>query len=444
MRKKGIKFIGYFFTIMLALTLISRMVNATLTPKVKIQKVSEQVITHESTSEGVVTYKRQVSMTSLPDLFVDTLEVTEGQKVEHDQLLYTLNLTKISEKIQALEREIEKLALQNEQYLSEINTEYDKKQRNIQRATEAHNEAISFGDQQVAKAAKELEIAINELKQLDTTKENDEENRKQLETIVAEKQKIYDEAVETKEKTVNESRRMMEQAADPSSTSTMISQTQKNIEEKQIELEQLKQLQQLRGEIKANLAGVITNISIKSGGVTTNEAPLLLADIGAGLRLNLQFQKEDQKYIVLGTEVSISKLVEKTEKVTTKIPKQKIVSITDNEEEPTMLNVIVDIPSEGIDIGETLRAEINGSSKKYEHCIPIEALHLSEGNSYYVYFINTKNTVMGTETIIEKNEVEIVDKNSQYAAVTGIESGKKVVVAADKEIGEGTKVRVDE
>jgi hypothetical protein len=56
MRTKGIKIIGFFFLGILLLTVLSRALNGVLIPKIKVKKVSEQVITHRPTSEGVITY----------------------------------------------------------------------------------------------------------------------------------------------------------------------------------------------------------------------------------------------------------------------------------------------------------------------------------------------------------------------------------------------------
>lgn len=444
MRKKGIKIIGFFFLGILLLTVLSRALNGVLIPKVKVKKVSEQVITHRPTSEGVITYKKQLSMTMQPELFVDSLDVTEGQQVEKDQVLYTLNVAMLNEKIQAIEREIAKLVLQNEQAGSESAVEQEKRARSINRATEAYNEAVSAGDSAIARAVEELNTAQNNLSGIDKTKETYEEEKKQLEAALSEKQRSYEEALENKEKMVNEARRSLEQESDPTATTTTISQTQKDIEEKQQEVEKLKQLLQVDGKIKAALPGMVTAVSIKAGGLTTTEAPLLLADTTAGLRVVLQFQKEDQKYITLGTEVALSKIIESDGQQQSSLENQKIISVMEDSEDPNLLNVMIDIPVEGFQIGETLKAEINVPAKKYEQCVPIEALHIDEGNAYYVYCINTKETVLGTEKTIERVDVELIDKNNQYAAVKGIDSDKQVVTETDKEIAERTTVRINE
>lgn len=444
MKKRGLKIIGYFFSVMLLLTILSRIVNGALIPKVKIQKVGEQVITHKVSSEGVVTYKKQVSIATRSDLLVDTVEVTEGQNVEVDQLLYVINNSKLKQRIETLQREVEKMELQQIQASDEKSTETQKQQRSIERAQEAYNEAITYGDQQIARAASDLEVAKNKLAVVDRSKENVEEEIKQLEDTINDKQRVYEEAVSTKDKSVNDARRLMEQEADPTADSTVVDQTQKDIEEKQAELDDLRHLAQVNGEVKSTVTGVVTTIAVKAGELTTGGAVLLIADVTVGLRLNLQFSKDDQKYIIVGTDMSLSKAVATDKKNTEKIPDQKVISVTEDEEDPLLLNVVVDLPSEHIKIGETLHGEINVSSTKHEHCIPAEALHLGDGGSYYVYSVNTKNTVMGSEKTIKKIEVEVVDRNNQYVAITGINSEQEVVTETDKEIDEGTKVRVDE
>jgi multidrug resistance efflux pump len=119
-------------------------------------------------------------MTIQPELFVDSLDVTEGQQVEKDQVLYTLNVAMLNEKIEAIEREIAKLVLQNEQAGSESAAEQEKRTRSINRATEAYNEAVSSGDSAIARAVEELNTAQNNLSGIDKTKENYEEEKNSL------------------------------------------------------------------------------------------------------------------------------------------------------------------------------------------------------------------------------------------------------------------------
>ncbi|KAF1296212.1 hypothetical protein BAU15_10525 [Enterococcus sp. JM4C] len=443
MKKKGLKIIGYFLLAMLVLTLLSRLVTSALTPKVKVGKVTEQFITHQPVAEGLVTYKQQQSLTMVSELFVDSVDVVEGQQVKKGQLLYRLNRQKIDEKVQAIEGEIAKLQLQNTQSANERAVEADKQQRAIQRAAQAHDEAIRYGNQVIQQAQEELQDSQNQLKALDKNKESYEEEKKQLEAAVTEKRKAYDEAIINKDKEVNEARRRMEETQDPVSEGTSIEQNQQDIDQKQRELNQLKRLQTANGEIKASLAGLVTHIGIKAGGLTTGEAPLLLADPRAGLRLQLSFLKEEQKYLTLGTEVRLARVVG-NEEGKEKLANQKITSITEDKEDPSLLNVLVDLPAEGIAIGETVKAEINVPATKYQECIPIEALKMESGNAYYVYSLATKDTVLGKEKVLEKIKVELLDKNTQFAAVTGINHGKEVVVSTDKEIGKGTTVRVNE
>lgn len=443
MKKNGIKLVGFFLILMLLFTLISRAVSGALIPEVKVEKVAEQVITHRPSSVGVVTYKKEIGTTVFSDLFVDTLEVTEGQKIEQNQLLYTLNAGKIAEKIEALETEIEKLKLQNEQAASEESAENEKKQRNITRATEVYNEAVASSNAAINQALQALEAAQKNMNNLDTTAENYEERKEQLESTLEEKQTAYTQAVEDKSKNVNDARRALEEASDPTSVSTVTSQTQKDIDEKQKEVDKLARLQQQKGEIRSDIAGMVTTISVKAGGVTTNEAPLLIADTTAGLRLNLQFSKDDQKYLVVGNEVILSRF-STTNTAAGKIQNQKIISVTKNEEDDTMLDVVIDLPKEELEIGESLNAEIDVPSTAHEQCVPVEALHLEESNNYYVYAVKTKETVLGTEKVIEKKDVEVVDKNNQYAAVTGIDAGQEVVTETDKAIEDGAKVKINE
>ena len=74
--------------------------------------------------------------------------------------------------------------------------------------------------------------------------------------------------------------------------------------------------------------------------------------------------------------------------------------------------------------------------------MPLTALH-SDGDKYYVYVINEKDTILGTETAVDKVQVEILDKNNEQAAIDGAFSwNQKFVLTSSKTLRDGDRVRL--
>ena len=85
---------------------------------------------------------------------------------------------------------------------------------------------------------------------------------------------------------------------------------------------------------------------------------------------------------------------------------------------------------------------IEKASKKYDTCVPLNVLH-SDGEKYYVYVINEKETILGTETAVDKVQVEILDKNNELAAIDGYFSwDQQFVLSSSKSLRDGDRIRV--
>lgn len=80
-------------------------------------------------------------------------------------------------------------------------------------------------------------------------------------------------------------------------------------------------------------------------------------------------------------------------------------------------------------------------SAKYDITVPINALR-SENNNYYVLILSETETILGTETIAYRVNVEVTAKDSQTAAVTNLYSDMQVITGSSRNISEDDKVRI--
>ena len=62
-----------------------------------------------------------------------------------------------------------------------------------------------------------------------------------------------------------------------------------------------------------------------------------------------------------------------------------------------------------------------------------------------MYVINEKDTILGTETAVDKVQVDILDKNNEQAAIEGSFSwGQQFALTSSKTLRNGDRVRLVE
>ena len=69
-----------------------------------------------------------------------------------------------------------------------------------------------------------------------------------------------------------------------------------------------------------------------------------------------------------------------------------------------------------------------------------------ENNTYYIYTLNEKEGILGSEYYIEKIKVQVKDRNDRYIAIEPgtIGADTKVIIYATKELKQGQSVRPQE
>ena len=77
--------------------------------------------------------------------------------------------------------------------------------------------------------------------------------------------------------------------------------------------------------------------------------------------------------------------------------------------------------------------------------MPLTALY-EENSKYFVYVIEDADSVLGTVKKVRKISVEVEEKNETTAALKSgvLSKDQQVVVDTDREIQEGSRVRLNE
>ena len=251
------------------------------------------------------------------------------------------------------------------------------------------------------------------------------------------KEEAYNEAIKQRKSTIQSADRSLEDANTPESVDTASALTENDdLQEKQLAVDKLQKVMDAGGKVTAPSDGLVTKVNATTGEATTEDTAIRISDQSAGYKFTATLDKSDAKFLA------------KDDKVTldlgngTSVEGLKIQSIDVSQEDKNSYELTVSIPAKVKKIGPIATLKVEKASKKYDTCVPLTALH-SDGDKYYVYVINEKDTILGTETAVDKVQVEILDKNNEQAAIDGTFSwDQKFVLTSSKTLRDGDRVRL--
>lgn len=267
-----------------------------------------------------------------------------------------------------------------------------------------------------------------------------EAEKARLEQAAAQAKADYETAVSSRTENVKTAARAMEDANAPAASDSTSRQNEITSRQQELALGKLQALQKAEGKITAPVQGVVTNIAVTTGDFTTEGTAMRLADTSQGSRLVVSVDKSNEEYVSKGCQAAISVPGSKE-----KITKYTVTSITENEEDPTLLDIVIDMPDGGLETGTRAEVEIVQKSENYSAVIPVQALH-EEQNGSYVLVMEEEQGVMGTELVAKRYEVKVQDKNSVQAALEEgiLTSEQEIISSSSRSIDDGSRVRKKE
>ena len=303
-------------------------------------------------------------------------------------------------------------------------------------------EKIKEAKDKVDKAKEALSEAENALSAYNEQQNNNssasyDEQLKALYDDYKSKEEAYNEAIKQRKSTIQSADRSLEDANTPESVDTASALTENDdLQEKQLAVDKLQKVMDAGGKVTAPSDGLVTKVNVTTGEATTEDTAIRISDQSAGYKFAATLDKSDAKFLA------------KDDKVTldlgngTSVEGLKIQSIDVSQEDKNSYELTVSIPAKVKKIGTIATLKVEKASKKYDTCVPLTALH-SDGDKYYVYVINEKDTILGTETAVDKVQVEILDKNNEQAAIDGAFSwDQKFVLTSSKTLRDGDRVRL--
>lgn len=294
-------------------------------------------------------------------------------------------------------------------------------------------------------AKKEWEEAKTALKEYQSSsaeqaKSSAKASKEELKQRVKEAQQAYDQAVIAGGNSVKSAARAVEDANEPQPSDSSAQVGEIEIAQKEMELKKLQELADKQGQILSPVKGIVTKVSITTGDRTPDGTCVLLADTSLGSKFIAQISSDQEKYIARNDPVTLKpngngKTVEGL----------TVDSVRTNEEGKDLLDVTVQLPSDVLEIGTGAVMEAVRKSDPYNCCVPLSALYV-DGNQYYVLVTEETSTVLGTELKARRVNVNILDKNTENAALEegSITTDQNVIVGSDRNLEADARVRLDE
>lgn len=374
------------------------------------------------------TYKNSNSNSGETDTTVsDSLKKT----VEEKQLAYDKAVANLDGVEKVIEEEIKKAESVNSTLTPEAK----------QKIREQVNASLMQDANTAKDALTEAENALSAYneQQNNSSSASYDEQLKTLYDDYKAKEEAYNEAVKQRQSTIQSANRTLEDAKAPENVDTATALTENDdLEEKQLAVDELQKVMDVNGKITAPSDGLITKVNVTTGETTTEDTAIRISDQSAGYKFTATLDKASAKYL------------SKDDKVTldlgngTTVEGLTVQSIDVSAEDKNSYELTVSIPAKVKKLGSIATLKVEKASKKYDTCVPLGALH-SDGDKYYVYVINEKDTILGTETAVDKVQVDILDKNNEQAAIEGSFSwGQQFVLTSSKTLRNGDRVRLVE
>lgn len=285
----------------------------------------------------------------------------------------------------------------------------------------------------------------------------------ELLATVQEKQAAYDQAVKARDESLYQAQKALDSANLGTAKDYTAEQSRITRGQKEEEISRLQELINAQGKVTAPSKGMVTEVSVKAGSMTSGGGDVLLSDLSGGASLTVAFPEEMRKYVREGTQAVVTEenplpgQQAATERVTIQAIADNSVAVSGGigvssgmdtgsafaQQPGGSFTVTVQVSSEHFSAGEAAILKVEAQAADYASCVPLEALHLMSGDQYYVNVAEKRSTILGEEWVVRQVSVELLEKNEKYAAVEGISSGQEVVTESSRSLEDGSRVKVD-
>jgi len=447
MKTKVLKIAFAFIIMMIFLTIFSRIADDLVKANVLTTKYIGTTIDHSILENGVVSKIEQRAIITEPNQRISRIYISVGTKVKEGDVLVQLDLNHLAEQITELQREIDKLDLAIENYNKEKSLAQSDREREINRAQEDYNIAAASADAAINQAMEVLTASQNLYDSAYILYQENPDSMEQseldaLKAALEEKKLIYDNAVADRDNKLREAKRNLEDVQmkseqDFGSESTYIDKAQK-----QEKLEKLISIQDAQGLITAKSDGVVKSLKAEIGEITSDGAIIIMEELSSESQLEVLLDQDLKDNISIDDKVTVRGKNEDGSAVS--IEDLNVTSIQANADDNRYLDVTIHLGDADISYGSEATMYLNHASEYYNICIPVIALRKDADNQYFILIVQEQETILGTEKIAVKVFVEVLDMNTNLAAIKceTLLSSDEIILNSSKKIEDGSRIKV--
>lgn len=437
-----------FMGMMLVFSAISHALDAFTIAHVIVGAPSYGTLTHEVKLQGKTAAVTETAIV-LPEGFpIRELYIREGVTIAEGDRIALLDIDAIERQLATAQAELKdtKLAasLDNVQAeLPEPEDPLEQAERGLARARQDAEDAAEAARNLVARAESDLRFAQRERRRLyeegDYTDAQIDEMQNEVNRLgyavedavraADESQKQAEREIEDAELALSEAERMLEktageEAAENETRGITSSRHGITIEERQAAVDRLKSLHDVGGIVNAANGGMVTDVLIQPGDVTSSAGAFLISGMNESL-FAAQATKEEISRIVQGDWVDVILAGQND------VLKATVSSVQAPETAEELYTVNAIIADSNITPGTVGILSTIKQTERAETLVPLSSLHTENSpDRGYVFILREQSTTLGTQMLVERLDVQIVDRGRNMAAVQAAFSPDDRIVTA--------------
>lgn len=205
-----------------------------------------------------------------------------------------------------------------------------------------------------------------------------------------------------------------------------------DLEQKRRSLAKVEELISREGAVTAVSRAVVAGLDLQEGGLIGAADQIRLAE--GRMLFQAQVDKEDAALLAQGQRMSLKRTGEAKEL-------NAVVESVDRLSEDGKCTVSASLAEGAGWLGETCSFTVVLQSGVYPMVIPIEALR-EDTIGYFCLAVQPEKTILGEELTAVRVNVEVLEKSSTSAAVSGaVTSATPLVLSSNKSVSPGDRVR---
>ncbi|HEX3078635.1 MAG TPA: HlyD family efflux transporter periplasmic adaptor subunit [Lachnospiraceae bacterium] len=210
-----------------------------------------------------------------------------------------------------------------------------------------------------------------------------------------------------------------------------------DIDVKQDEITELKKIIESDGIIRTETKGIVEKIDVEEGKVTSADSPVVTLSLG-GYSFEGTMTREEAKKVTVNDKCYI-RLTGSKERIETTV--EYIENIVD-ETKGELTKITAILPEGDYVVGTNGEFSAERSSELYNNCISLSSIR-EDNQGKFVLIISERESILGKETVAQRVEVSVVDKDSRNAVIeSSLSTTDLVINESNKDIKDGDRVRV--